>query len=537
MDSNRTKVTVKRIEKIPSKYYVQAPTVKAVASTKVKIELSDSLWAERKRLTDALSLRPPLVKDYTKTLMAKLKTQLTQVTGKSKALVSGGLCYLIENAKRLAFSGAVSAGVVAAACAILISTCSIGYEISIDGQVIGTAKETGVYLNLIEDINREINYISREDFAPGAEPKFSLRLIAKGAYTHEADMKERLKATSSEMLPAYGVYVNDEIIFALANENTAIGILEDYKNGFVAGKAEATAEFADAVSVSRRFVPKSALRTKESATEALYVGRFDVCELKGGEKLTEVATNYGITIDDILKNNIVSDAENLSAGYLKIPTHKPLVTVATTERKTISETIPYQVIETEDPTKYEGRLIVEQEGVAGSRVIDAYITTINGVETGRTVISENLLSAPIDQLVKVGTKEPPSPIGTGEMAVPANGTLTSRYGSRWGRNHNGVDVGASIGTKIYAADNGTVTYSAYDNGGYGYMIKIDHGNGIETYYAHCNELLVPQGAVVAKGDLIATVGNTGRSTGPHLHFEVRVNGTPKNPANYLSSLQ
>ncbi len=537
MDSNRTKVTVKRVEKIPSKFYVQAPSVMTKASTKVKIELSDSLQAEHKRLRDALAFRPPLGKDYTKSLVAKLKTQLAGVLTKGKALSSGAVCYLIENAKRLAFSSAVSAGVAAVACAILVSTCSIGYQISVDGQVIGTAKKSDVYQSLLQEINDEIDYVSEADFVPGGEADISLRLIAKGAYSDEADMKERLKATSEAMLPAYGVYVNDEIIFALANEKTALGILEDYKNSFLVGKEGATAEFVESVVVSRRFVPKAALRTKDSATDALFGGRVSVHELSGGEKLSDVAASYGIKIDDLLKNNIVPDPENLPAGRLKIPSNTPLISVATTERKTISETIPFQVVETEDPTKYEGRVVVEQEGTAGSRVIEAYVTMVNGVETKRDVISENLLSAPVDRLVKVGTKEPPSPIGTGVLAVPASGTLSSRYGSRWGRNHNGVDVAASVGTPIYAADNGTVTYSAYNNGGYGYMLKIDHGNGVETYYAHCSELLVPEGAVVAKGDLIAKVGNTGRSTGPHLHFEVRVNGSPQNPANYLNSLK
>ena len=117
--------------------------------------------------------------------------------------------------------------------------------------------------------------------------------------------------------------------------------------------------------------------------------------------------------------------------------------------------------------------------------------------------------------------------------MPTNGSLSSRYGSRWGRKHEGVDLGAEVGTPIYAADNGTVTYAEFNNGGYGYMVKIDHGNGLETYYAHCSELLVEEGQIVAKDDLIAKVGNTGRSTGPHLHFEVRQDGTPVDPMRFI----
>ena len=116
---------------------------------------------------------------------------------------------------------------------------------------------------------------------------------------------------------------------------------------------------------------------------------------------------------------------------------------------------------------------------------------------------------------------------------PTSGIISSRYGSRWNRSHNGIDVAASTGTPIYAAASGTVTYSGYNSGGYGYLIKISHGNGVQTYYGHCSQLIAENGQTVSQGQLIAKVGSTGRSTGPHLHFEVRVNGTPQNPLNYV----
>lgn len=116
---------------------------------------------------------------------------------------------------------------------------------------------------------------------------------------------------------------------------------------------------------------------------------------------------------------------------------------------------------------------------------------------------------------------------------PTSGSISSRYGRRWNRQHAGIDVAASTGTPIYAAAGGTVTYSAYNSGGYGYLVKISHGNGVETYYGHCSQLLVSAGEHVSQGQAIARVGSTGRSTGPHLHFEVRVGGTPQNPLNYV----
>lgn len=117
---------------------------------------------------------------------------------------------------------------------------------------------------------------------------------------------------------------------------------------------------------------------------------------------------------------------------------------------------------------------------------------------------------------------------------PVSGVVTSRFGTRWGRSHKGIDIGAPQGTTIYAAASGTVTYAQYGyGGGYGNHLIISHGNGITTLYGHCTSLLVSEGQYVTQGQAIATVGSTGSSTGNHLHLEIRVNGVAQNPQNYL----
>lgn len=115
---------------------------------------------------------------------------------------------------------------------------------------------------------------------------------------------------------------------------------------------------------------------------------------------------------------------------------------------------------------------------------------------------------------------------------PVRGTVTSEYGPRWGRQHQGIDIAAPTGTPLAAARNGTVTYAGA-MGSYGLMTLIDHGDGIVTAYAHQNRILVRSGQRVAAGEQIGEVGSTGRSTGSHVHFEVRVNGSPHNPRRYL----
>lgn len=128
--------------------------------------------------------------------------------------------------------------------------------------------------------------------------------------------------------------------------------------------------------------------------------------------------------------------------------------------------------------------------------------------------------------------------GSGVMMWPASGPITSPFGWRnhpiFGdaRYHTGIDIGADYGDTVVAADAGVVTYADW-MGGYGKAVMIDHGNGITTLYGHNSELLVSAGQRVAKGQAISRVGATGYATGPHLHFEVRENGTPVNPMNYL----
>lgn len=115
---------------------------------------------------------------------------------------------------------------------------------------------------------------------------------------------------------------------------------------------------------------------------------------------------------------------------------------------------------------------------------------------------------------------------------PVSGTITSRFGPRSRGNHTGLDIAAPTGTKMTPAASGTVTYAGY-RGSYGNLVIISHGNGIETYYAHCNKIYVKAGDEVKLDDTIATVGSTGNSTGPHLHLEIRINNKIVNPQNYL----
>ena len=131
------------------------------------------------------------------------------------------------------------------------------------------------------------------------------------------------------------------------------------------------------------------------------------------------------------------------------------------------------------------------------------------------------------QIIERGTMTPPTYI-----KPISGGVLTSYFGPRWGRTHQGVDWGVSTGTTVFASSGGKVVSAGW-NGGYGYSVLIQHPDGRQTRYAHLSKITVSAGEYVSQGERIGLSGNTGNSTGPHLHFEIIINGTAVNPLNYL----
>ena len=119
---------------------------------------------------------------------------------------------------------------------------------------------------------------------------------------------------------------------------------------------------------------------------------------------------------------------------------------------------------------------------------------------------------------------PVQPPGTQRWLMPARGVLTSGYGWRWGRMHKGIDLANSVGTAIVASQQGRVTFAGWSDGGYGYLVEITHGDGSRSLYAHQSRILVREGEEVLQGQQIGEMGSTGRSTGPHLHFEIHSPG-------------
>lgn len=142
---------------------------------------------------------------------------------------------------------------------------------------------------------------------------------------------------------------------------------------------------------------------------------------------------------------------------------------------------------------------------------------------------------PVDPSQADATPIPAEPAATAPAWVrPGTGRFSSGFAKRWGRMHKGIDLAAPIGAPIYAAANGTVIFAGPASG-FGRLVKVRHADGVETWYGHMSKILVEQGQQVKAGELIAKVGNEGKSTGPHLHFEVHVRGNAVDPVPYLKA--
>ena len=219
--------------------------------------------------------------------------------------------------------------------------------------------------------------------------------------------------------------------------------------------------------------------------------------------------------------------------------------------KVISSGVPYYkyyaIVENNEEkyfvqTYNEAEAIIEQLKQQNSQNKDSVTYTLKyGTELKEFTDKETAVAALYKQMpvVKKKTKivtakyvnNSNSALGIA-LAQPVSGTIPSRFGRRSSGTHTGLDIATSLGTPIRAAASGTVIYSAY-KGSYGHLVIIAHTDSIQTYYAHCSKLLVNVGQQVNQGDVIAAVGSTGNSTGPHLHLEIRVNGEARNPQYYL----
>lgn len=199
----------------------------------------------------------------------------------------------------------------------------------------------------------------------------------------------------------------------------------------------------------------------------------------------------------------------------------------TVQTYTYMEKVEPPCVRIDDDELYVGEELVYQEEKTGLREVTVMVTYNRGEETKREVLDQEIIEAPVAKEIHVGTKEKPRYI------LPVdNYVFTSGFGARWGTTHCGVDLAVPSGTEVKAAADGNIIQSGW-NGGYGISVYIQHDDGSVTRYGHMSETLVAVGDRISQGDVIGLSGNTGDSTGPHVHFEIRIDGQAVDPCDYF----
>lgn len=295
--------------------------------------------------------------------------------------------------------------------------------------------------------------------------------------------------------------------------------------------------FGEKVEIAEAYISKDLITSAEEAADQITKEseKNKIYEVASGDSLSTIASKNGLTVDTILRlNSGLSENTVLQIGdEVIITVPEPELTVVTVEQSTYEEAYFGEVEYIYNDNWYTTKSVVHQEEVAGYHEVTALITKRNGLESGREMIDEVVIDEPVCKIVEVGTKTPPTYIkplsggrqssGYGKRKAPTKGAST---------NHRAIDWATPTGTAIWASSGGTVSVAGWQSG-YGYVIYINHPDGNQTRYGHLSKILVKSGQTVKQGQKIALSGNTGRSTGPHLHFELRVNGTPVNPYNYI----
>lgn len=412
---------------------------------------------------------------------------------------------------------------------------SVGIKITVDGQELGYMYSRDEYTEALSFVEERASEILERPYSISSNVRFELGIVPREKIISKDALRSYFFSNIEEVSMLYALTVDGEVIGASKNRATLQGMVDEllYSND-----PSVTAHFSQDVAITQKYVDSSKLisydEIREKLTSKIHSTR--QYTIKSGDTIDSIAKANGMTREDLIELNPSIKSGKLRAGRkLTVAKEVPFLSVEAVRRVEYTETIPYETKQVEDSSIYKGTTKVVTQGKVGTRAVVADVTYVDNKEESRTIISSTVTAQPVTKVVHVGTKERPKTMATGKLSRPVSGAIiTSNYGMRRGSMHKGVDFAAKSGTRISAADGGTVTWAGWKRGGWGYLVVINHGNGIETYYAHNSKVLVSVGQKVAKGEQIAKMGSTGNSSGPHCHFEVHVNGRYTNPWKYIS---
>lgn len=392
-------------------------------------------------------------------------------------------------------------------------------------------------------VGRVIN--TDDSFEVQRTPKLTIAMAGTDEVLDEKTLCDMiLRSSTSSIAELSGLYIDGEFEGAVRSraelENVLQGILDSYAVG---GEEKMT--FVQDVEVVDGLYPVSAIVSAQEMqtllTRESVVGR--TYEVIKGDTLSRIAKKHDMTLSELMALN--PDVEEMVhiGQELTVQRSQPYLRVQAVRTVEYTQAIPFSTEKVQDAGQYTGYSKVKREGKAGEKVIVAEVVEVDGVEQSRTVLSETVTTEPVNKILVVGSKKYNANIVGGDgiatgkfiWPIPSCRVISTKFGTRGG--HKGLDItGGAMNKPVIASDGGKVVEvnTSGNGGGYGKYVIIDHGGGYRSLYAHLNQVGVKVGQQVTKGQEIGLAGNTGRSSGPHLHFEIRINGVPVDPLPYIS---
>ncbi|MBQ2861006.1 MAG: peptidoglycan DD-metalloendopeptidase family protein [Peptococcaceae bacterium] len=461
---------------------------------------------------------------------------MNNLTAKFKELKS----FIEEKGNKKYMIGAVAATAVVAALSVF--SLSTSYTLEIDGTAVGQVASKAVVTQALNEAQEAAETASGLDVVAAYN-----KVEVKAVHSFEKDVMTdaEVAAVVNEkvdwLVKGATVNVNNgEYQFTVATAEEGQQVLDKLKADALANQGDATiksVEFLEAVTLEEGNVKVDAIKTPAEVLAEVQAGKEAVKThtVQKGESFWTIARNYDVTVSELQQLNPEVNPNRLKIGQvLNLNCLEPLINVVVVKEITVEESIAYATEYKETANLYRGETQVVKRGTNGKKMVTYEVKETNGATLEKTTLNEVVISEPVSAVVNKGTKAVAlsSRSGDGILNWPMSGKITSPYGTRSSGFHSGIDIGGKIGRGVYSAAGGKVVLASWYYA-YGNCIVVDHGNGMKTRYAHLSAYKVKVGDTVERGQLIGLCGNTGRSTGPHLHFEVIVNGSTKNPINYL----
>ena len=391
----------------------------------------------------------------------------------------------------------------------------------------------------LENLNKELE--RKADHEITIENKFEIveSKAKDNEIASERELYDLLKNNVAYSIMAYSINIDGKRVGLVNSRKEAESVIEEVKDYFTKDyDSESLLEVTtvEDIVIEQVKARNLEIQDKESLVNYIIKGTDEeqTYIVEKGDTYWTIAEYFKMSLDDLITANPNSDPERIQIGdELNLIVPKPFINVQVKRTVIQEEKVPYETEYAYVSYMYNDEEVITKRGEYGISEIEAIVTEQNGIQVEKEVLTEKVITEPVTQLVTTGTQDPPPKKGTGYFINPLPGSIiSSRFGSRSGGFHLGQDMAKASGSAIKAADGGTVTFAGW-SGSYGYMVDIDHGGGFTTRYAHCRELYVSAGEKVYQGKVIAAVGSTGVSSGPHLHFEVRKYGSVVNPAAYI----